>query len=360
MKTKEMFLLSALLVCASCNDDEPVKTKEGTPVAFKTFVSQQGRGTGASQDENANLQQDFGVFAYNNVAGVADASTPPNTLYNEKVTFTPGVGFDYVNTIYWPATTKLGFYAYTPYYASPLGTTGITSFAPANNVTPGVPGFTFTVDNNTNNQTDLLVAKVEGLNGGVVPLPFVHALSKVEVRAHTSGQNYRVAIMEVKLSGIYSTGDYSFTNAASPWNNQRTEANYVGALATTGNSKPDGTGVPAVVVLYNSNAANYTDVTDPANALYLMPQALGVNARLTITYNIYNIQSGNLISNEVAQELVIDLSDASSTLSGLVKWEKRRRILYNLNFIPRDSGPGSEVKFEATVTDWDIEYGDLS
>lgn len=360
MKSNYLFLLSALAVFTACNEQETMTSEQGNAVTFKTFVSPQGRGVAASQDDKANLQQNFGVFAYRNANGVADASTPPNTLYNELVTYTPGIGFSYTNTIYWPANDKLGFYAYSPYSAGGTGTDGISNFVPANNTTNGTPGFTFTVNNNVDNQIDLLTAKTEGLSGGTVPLAFLHALSKVELQAHTSAINYRVAIMGVKLTGIYSTGDFRFNGVPTSWTNQRTEADYTGAVLTTGNSQPNGAGVPAAVIVYNNNNSEYTNVTNPTNALYLLPQALGANARLVVTYNIYNTQTGNLISNQTSQDLVLDISDESLTLSGLVKWDRSHRIIYRLNFFPRESGPGSEIKFEATVTDWSIEYGDFS
>lgn len=353
-------MLPAFILWAACSDNREMNEGQGDAVVFKTIVGLQGRGAAASQDENANLRQGFGVFAYRNATGVANTSTSPNTLYNEQVTYTPGVGFDYTNTIYWPAIDKLGFYAYSPYSTGAADGNGITDFVPANGTTPGVPGFTFAVNGVTDDQIDLLVAKAEGLNGGTVPLPFVHALAKVELQARTSAVNYRVAITNVRLKGIYGVGDYHFINGGTSWTNLRAETEYSAVLKATGNSKPDGTGVPAVIVLYNNNSSNYTAVTDPGNALYLLPQALGTNAQLVITYNIYNVQTGNLISAQVSQDLVLNIWDENLILSGLIKWEKSRRIIYQLNFIQRSSGPGSEVKFEATVSDWSLEYGDLS
>lgn len=359
MERKVLLMLPAVILWTACSESREMNEGLGDAVVFKTIVGLQGRGAAASQDENANLRQGFGVFAYRNATGVADVSTSPNTLYNEHVTYTPGVGFDYTNTIYWPATDKLGFYAYSPYSTGGADGTGITDFVPAGGTVPGVPGFTFAVNDVTEDQIDLLVAKAEGLSGGTVPLPFIHALAKVEVQAHTSAVNYRVAIMDVRLNGIYGVGDYHFINGGTSWTNLRGEAAYSAELQTTGNSKPDGTGVPAVIVLYNNNSTDYTEVTDPADALYLLPQSLGPNAQMVITYNIYNAQTGNLISAQISQDLVLDIWDEDLTLSGLVKWEKSRRIIYRLNFIQGSSGPGSEVKFEATVSDWSLEYGDI-
>ena len=360
MRSNIFFLLPALTVLAACSENnESVGEKDSNAVSFETFVSPQGRGVAASQDANANLQQNFGVFVYRNADGEADALSSPNTLYNEKVTYTPGNGFSYANTIYWPVNDKLGFYAYSPYYTD-NAPSGISEFVPENNTTPGLPGFTFAVNSDTNKQIDLLVAKAEGLSGGVVSLPFTHALSRVEVQAHTSGVNYRVAIMDIKLKGIYSVGKYTFIKTTATWSNQSTEAEYTGVLDFTGTSDLQGAGQPAVIVLYNNNAGNYTNVTDPGNSLYLLPQLLGANAQLVVTYNIRNVQNGNLVTALDSQELTIDLSNANSTLNGLVQWGKSQRIIYRLNFIPRESGPGSEVKFEATVTDWSVEYGDLS
>lgn len=360
MRSKMFLLVSTIAVMTACSThDDPLGTQEANAVSFKTFVSPQGRGAAALQDANANLQQNFGVFVYRNSTGVANASSLANSLYNEKVTYTPGEGFGYTNTIYWPTNEKLGFYAYSPYYTD-YTPSGISEFVPADNATPGTPGFTFTVNNNVDNQIDLLVAKAEGLSGGVVPLPFVHALSKVEVQAHASGANYRVAITDIKLAGINSIGQYNFINVGASWSNQHTEAEYTGALAINGTSKPNGIGDPAVVILYDNNSGNYSNVTDPSNALYLLPQVLEANAQLLVTYNIYNLQSNNLISALDSQTMTINIGEMNSTLTGLVNWGKSQRIVYRLNFKPSESGPGSEVKFEATVTDWSVEYGDVN
>lgn len=359
MKDRFSLLLLSLVILSACSHDESLNERRGTAVTFKTFVSPQGRGVAALQDANANLQQNFGVFVYRNAAGEASSSTTPNALYNEKVTYTPGAGFDYAGTIYWPVNEKLGFYAYSPYYTD-VTSSGITDFVPDNNTTPGFPGFTFSVHNAVDEQIDLLVAKTQGLSGGIVALPFVHALSKVEVQAHTSAVNYRVAIMGVRFGGINSIGNYRFVNTGDVWNGQNTEVEYFPSLLFNGNSKPNGTGVPAVIIPYSTNAGNYTAVTDPNNALYLLPQTLGANAQLTITYNIYNEQSGNLITALESQDLTVDIGDPDATLIGLVKWEKSRRIIYRINFVPRESGPGSEVKFEATVTEWSVDLGDLN
>ena len=358
MKLIFLLTLSVLASLTACSNDYTSAETGSKAVTFKTFIGIQSRGVAASQDENSHLQQNFGVFAYQNAIGIANDTTPPNTLYNEEVRFIPGNTFEYTNIIYWPANNKLGFYAYSPYSSG--NENGISGFTPPSAATAGIPGFRFTVDNNVDNQVDLLVAKTEGRNGGAVPLAFLHALSRVEVQAHSSGENYRVAIMKVELSGINSTGLYNFINTTQPWSGQSTETLYTAALSPNGTAIPGGLGDSAVVVVYNANADNYTQVTHPNNAMYLLPQLLGANARMTITYNIYNSQSGNLISNSNTETFSINLSDANATLSGLVEWGKNKRVIYKLNFAPQPTGPGSAVKFEATVNDWSIDNGVLS
>lgn len=358
MKKIIIITLVSLTSFIACTNDQVVKEENGSAVIFKTFVGIQSKGAAASQDANSNLQQNFGVFVYQNATGIANSTTPPNTLYNEEVRFVTGNTFEYDNIIYWPASNKLGFYAYSPYSSG--SENGISGFFPANITTPGVPGFQYVVNADVNNQIDLLVAKSEGRNGGTVPLAFLHALSRVEVQASTSGENYRVAITNVELSGINSTGTYNFTNTAQPWSGQSAETQYTALLSTNGTAIPGGLGGAAVVVLFDSNTDNYTQVTLTDNAMYLLPQALGANARMTITYNIYNAQTGNLISNSTAETVSIDLSDPDATLSGLVEWGKNKRVIYKLNFAPQPSGPGSVVKFEATVKDWDIDNGVFS
>lgn len=358
MKSKLFFLLPALTALSACSNDEALQPESAPPVAFKTYISPQSRGIAATEDASANLQQNFGVFAYRNANGIAGTSDTPNSLYNEKVTYTPGVGFTYTNHIYWPASEKLGFYAYSPYYTD-YSPSGISNFVPASNTEVGVPGFTFSVNPDVNNQLDLLVAKAEGLSGGTVALPFIHALSRVELEARTSATNYRVAIMGVRFRKINSTGNYSFGNSATSWSNQSTPVEYTAALSFNGTSTPTG-GTDAVVVLYNNNSASYTKVTNPDNSLYLLPQSLDADAEMVITFNVYNVQNGGLISQTSSQEKAINIGNVNSTILGLTKWEKSRRIIYRLNFMPSTSGPGSLIEFNAVVSDWSIDYGDLS
>ena len=132
----------ALTACSSDNEATQTATQQSAPqaVAFDTYTTETTRAGDAGIQTNATLQADgkgFGVFAQHSDNAGYSASTGPNFMYNEHITYSASA-WTYSPLKYWPnetakdnqdpsgsgdgpatstGTDKLSFFAYAPYVA---------------------------------------------------------------------------------------------------------------------------------------------------------------------------------------------------------------------------------------------------
>lgn len=139
---KKIFLFAAtaalLTACSSeelSNSEVAQQNNAETPVAFSIYTPRSVTRAGIAQEiTQANItdgtsdawKQGFGVFAYYTDGGVYDATTAPNFMYNQQVTYQTDA-WKYEPVKYWPneygnsATSddidRVTFFAYAPYVA---------------------------------------------------------------------------------------------------------------------------------------------------------------------------------------------------------------------------------------------------
>lgn len=213
MKSLKILLFAAVAtILAACTKDDgtsvltydQVKAMEDQPVSFDTFIGgtpyTRSGYVGHVADVDALQDQHFGVFGYytrnttsdatylypgteGTSAGSVDinakaAEVEPNFMWNQEVSH-DGTNWTYSPVKYWPndfngdggavdkqtvaakgtINSRLSFFAYAPYVATPSGTSGITAISP-NNVS-GNPKITYTIDPNGQN-VDLLWGALNG------------------------------------------------------------------------------------------------------------------------------------------------------------------------------------------------------
>lgn len=172
-----------LAACTSESDNSPsakisyesIAATQQVPVTFGTYMGETPvtRGTGAINTTALLQAAKLGVFATYSNGGSYVATTGPNFMYNQEVSYS--TAWTYSPLKYWPNETtqdaqspaatsthtdKLSFFAYAPYKASSTAgvltgspTSGITALT-ANNATTD-PKVTYTTGN-TLNEDDLL------------------------------------------------------------------------------------------------------------------------------------------------------------------------------------------------------------
>ena len=203
------FSLIALTAAAvSCTQSALLETPtlDGTPVSFSPYAGRTPVTKATSIADEAGLNAEGGFFVYS----FLNQPNKEKSLYlNANVKMTDGV-WSYDNTVYWPVTegSSLDFVAYSA--------NGVNKGL----VLDGTDGFTFTVQDDVNNQVDILAtayqagktATSEGVSGGDVTLKFFHLLSRVGFKVQT-GSTQAFTIKSLSITGDTPTkGTLEFTD----------------------------------------------------------------------------------------------------------------------------------------------------
>ena len=188
----------------------------------------------------------FGVFAYYTGASdwsTAGASTIPNFMYNQRVTWA-SEQWTYSPVKYWPNNNNradgsgaigseiknyLSFFAYAPYKTNEV--TYITGFS-ANDVA-GAPtiNYTWGADNDLlyavqtdRYKYDINDANDNGRVGDYVPFVFRHALAKVQFKVRRSNNSQNVTLNSLGIS-FNTTGTFNLGTAL--WSSLSGSGSYV-------------------------------------------------------------------------------------------------------------------------------------
>lgn len=256
----------------------------------------------------------FGTFAYvySSASSWANAksSISPNFMYNLKSESISGQWRPNDRLYYWPAaTSKLSFFAYSPYTDYKVnGTIPVSDYMKISGSTAtGAPVINYTVPSEVGNQVDIMTAASEDIAGNyhkAVPMNFQHALAGIRFNAKTAGKS--IVIKKVTIADVYNNGTYAIGDAA--WTAGSTKSSFD----------------------YNTNRSvdgNSTVVNDPTDSLFFMvPQTLPEGAQLKVTY----VFAGKEIT-------------ATADFSGKT-WELGKIYTYNLTV------NASSVYYEFTVT----------
>jgi hypothetical protein len=199
----------------------------------------------------------------------AAAYTTTETLSSFSMNYTDDYKYDFSktggtwSTYSWPnsidADEKIDFYAYT-------GGTFVYSAAD--------PYVSFSVEENVASQHDLLVATHKNVSyddaGGHVSLSFSHACAIVQFNVQISntlhGKSGDLTVNSIELKNVNKSGQCHYKNDSWEWANIGTSANFT---------------------LTNNNSTTVTTTLQPLSCgyLFMIPQTLGADAKLVITYS---------------------------------------------------------------------------
>ena len=313
MKKLMLLTSAAVLVLASCSEDEIKEVSHGRGIDFRAETVSR-----ASETNSANLAS-FYATAFKGGAVYADETSKSEL---KEVLFKNTDGFFYSDNIYyWPdnENTLLNFVAYAPATTANGGVLNgdltlsqyglsLKGFAPRYDVTK---------------QIDFIHATGQGTKGSSekngVALAFSHALSQIEVRAKNGSSN-QFKIGGVKIVGAYNSADYDMTN----WS---TAGKAKGSYKITHNT-------PIVL----KNATEDKSIMGEAGPAMLIPQQLTAwdptdtentkgGAYIAVKINLKN-NDGNLIFP----------ADEDENAYGWVavpistNWDAGKKYIYTLDF----------------------------
>ena len=202
--------------------------------------------TRGTQIDNTNKGTEMKHFA---VSAYTDAAGKPDYMYNVKVEPEKNV-WKPAETISWPGSKKLSFYAWHPYGADKLTVTGKD--------TEGAPTLIYTIPAYVSEQLDLMTAvNIDQSETSTVPLKFKHVLAAVKF---VTGEDLNSCkVKSVSLNNVKHKGSYTCPSdgTVADWTLDNETGNF--SLAFDGGKDLDGTADAEIT------AANET--------FFMMPQS---------------------------------------------------------------------------------------
>lgn len=203
---------------------------------------------------------------------------------------------------------------------------------------------------NTNNGTQYTPGDV--ITSGV-PTLFHHVLSRVQINVRAtvavdpSNNNvtYEVKIQNARLEGIYQTGTMSLAN---------TEMSSTGTRAWVSANNNDllwsAVGNAENVAVVSSNTIIPTTATAILPVRSFMPQNLGNDAKLVITYTITTKSGSTVTSTESDIPATLVLNTIKNTFDiEITEWAPNKKYTYNIAINP----VGDPILIEPAVeADW--------
>ena len=337
------FLKAAVLLCtllpAGCSGTlEPVSEQDEIRFDTRSLLLDD-----AIQTKTSPLPSNthFGVFAYR---WGWNTTRKPDYMFNVDVLY-DGSTYSYSPTRFWPpSSTKLSFWAYSPYDASAnllaRGST-VTAYTKS---TQNLPDIRFTVDGHTDVMySNLVTNQTYATNSGVVPFTFNHALSLVDVYAKKddSAGYFTVQLNSVRFDGLYATAilqssDWSWYT----WSGDR--RNY-SAWADDPNDNSDN-----IILAHNSPTLL---TSTPQTKLMLLPQSLSNDAcrlhiEFTLTYTTHDDELDQDIEHVVPTSRDVYLRDVFSGLAN-VTWIGNAHYALTITI-----SPNKPILFTVSWSSW--------
>ena len=377
-----MRLMSLMVLTGCTSSDSDLPENQGRAVGFGVYTQQfQTRATTPNEITKSIADgESIGVYAYlhdntrwpNESAGnpAANESSPtaiPNFMFNQQVTYNQYYNaYVYSPMKYWPNTDedKVSFIAYYPYCNgsdddgtdNDIESTNVTPRLTAS--TPGLPTFSYTVEDEATNQLDFLVSDLlPNLPNGsqsVTPsgtgnrdgltvtdrVKFIlrHALAKVEFRI-TVDERVVADVASFKLNDLYVTNIYK-DGLLTPY--------YSSATGETSLDWSSGSNIKD----------KYQFITYKSQLL--MPQTLREDAVIHLDFEMTFKSDGTSYTydgsgNPVAQQdytysKVTDVTlkemKSASTGAPLEEWKANHHYVYNIRL------GANRIDFTGTVVEW--------
>lgn len=287
----------------------------------------------------------FQLRAYRTDAGGRAGTSYFNSMISDQISWNATtmrwVIGDGSTKYYWPTSDeKIQFFG----WANAVSGQNISSqfIAPATtNDNSRNPSFSYSLQNiSAENQTDLLVVnqtdKTKPTIGGVVQLPFYHALTQINFAVRSSQDNTRLRVKSISLSGVRHSGvfTYSYSNDVNKHEHGTWDTSTSGTQSYSVPCVLNHTLIPGDAV---SPGTYYNTFAAASSALMLIPENAN-NVQLDIVYEGFDA-NGVSITGELNRQVTIDAS----------KWNSNDKILYRM-LLPFDQ---TEIEIEADVQQWD-------
>lgn len=288
--------------------------------------------------QNTNLVN-FGVSAIKNFDGVNE-----NQWYLSDQPVVKGIGSNpwAINpTAYWPLSGNLSFFFHAPSNISYPEIRFIET-------TTGMPKVEFTPSTtDIAGQIDFCIGHPVmhcTANDNPIPVTFEHALTRISFYVNYIGvvpPGYFVMIDSLKIKNVAGTNTATYL-ASSPyfaWDNvsaYTNSAEYVLDRTKT-HIRMDSLRKAGTI----TENGGYQLLTNTPGRLYLLPQTLGPEARLEVTYGLY--------TNWGASPTVIGLFAKEVPLPEGQVWPAGKMVNYKVTV---DVGISSPLQLSSTITDW--------
>ncbi len=193
---------------------------------------------------------------FNLIADQNDGAGNYSTLINSQaVRYTNNI-WKTSNDYYWSGTANktISFYAYYP-----------STISNVNHIAGSSPTLSYTVPDNVSDQIDIMTATNNNVNGNTnssTSLTFNHIFSAVQFNIGSSGMP-NGTITGIALNNILCKGTYNFN----------------------GTWTQDATTKKSFLQTVSSSTAGNTVITSGATTFMMMPQTLGSDASITVTYS---------------------------------------------------------------------------
>lgn len=242
---------------------------------------------------------------------------------------------------YWPTSDeKIQFYGWANAVSSQDLSTQFVAPTTTSAVTRD-PSFNYSLQNvAAQDQTDLLVVnqtdQIKPTIGGVIQLPFYHALTQLNFSVRSSEDNTQLRVKSITLSGVRYSGTFTYSNSDDLNSQGHGEWN-------TSTSGTQSYSIPCVLnhTLIPGDATApgtyYSTFAAPSATLMLIPNNAN-NVQLDIVYEGFN-SSGVSITGELNRQVIIDASE----------WDTNEKIMYRM-LLPFDQ---TEIEIEADVQEWE-------
>lgn len=323
---KILFIATAAAMIAGCAKVTTVDTGEPQEIAFEAYYYGT---TKAPLDNSAEFPTDWNMLVH----ALYDGDAESLHYFGESgisFTYGSGVWHDATTMRYWPATGTLTFNAVAPTETI----SGVTSFSDVKfNYTSGydLNSITATLEDNSTNQTDVLVAKTakSGKIQGDLPMTFKHALAQVVFKAATADDSQTITIKKAVLKGSFQEGSMTATpstdNVTFAWNTEgKTAKDDMSVYGDTGQQLT-------------------TTATEVGNPVLVVPiAALDDTQLLELTYDI-TYPGGEAFMTDVVATVALKVDGEAQATS----WEAGKKYIYTLTF----SGP-KEITIDPDVEDW--------
>ena len=386
---KRFYFIAAMAIMAAGCQKTEIQNEVQTPIGFSTEVGKQTKAIVTPVDNETQavhpINQPFAVYAYGyqlkknddgSLSSERVANSTSNPMKNVEIVYKEGAWKADVSqgAYYWPndPTTRLDFYAYSPYIDSPDLTTDkapsvddvdkvmtVTSLSHSEAGGLVFAGYTHSTESmyvDFMEATPVRGATYNHADGnpngtettGTVPMTFNHKMTQIVFNVTTDNPypGITFTIQSITLNGVANTGAYS----NGTWTATGSDDFLIfpadsdnGAVLVNPSSSSNSTVEDVVALKYEANATTVLDGMK-TTGVTMIPQDLQASTqKFTIVYEV----KGKGVATETVTKTVDMYKDGAPANI----WASNKKITYKVMIGLK------EIKFEPVVANWDSQTG---